>query len=315
MSPLTMSPSLVTGGRSKHNLAISPADSALPVPTPQTSSTSRAPTALGTFGAECAASHFPSSAGHAASLADPQLFEASPAPPPAVDDTQAWAAQVAAWQQQSAQLRCEADALLAALPPRCRAVGGAHASSGAAEAGASEAWVYRYLLHGGAEVERAANPAAADAPDTTAWLLKLSVGGIGAEPHAVSLRLFDRPMPLALSILRRALLPSASLSAESVGATSLVLALPAAAPAAAVPDSAKLEAERSRLPHSAEHLVSLRPAAKSRPAALALALDATPPFGAEGIVVGRIMDARGLAECCEKVPKPAAVRVLSLVPV
>ena len=127
----------------------------------------------------------------------------------------------------------------------------------------------------------------------------------------MALRLFERATPLALKSLVAASVPAAALKVESVGPAGLVLALPAAG-APTAPEVAKLDAERARLPHEREHLVSLRPAANGRPAALALWLKATPPFGAaEGIVVGRIPKVESLVDCCDKASTPEAVRVLS----
>ena len=72
------------------------------------------------------------------------------------------------------------------------------------------------------------------------------------------------------------------------------------APAAAADNGAALRAEAAKLPHCRGELVSLRPAARGRPAALALTLapSAEPPFGADGVVIGRLDGHDLLTQLC-----------------
>lgn len=120
------SPSLVTD-RFKCNLA-SPAEGSLHLPTPGTKPRRPHPVAetaplLGAFAAS------------------------QPVPTPAtVADGKTWTAQMASWQQHSAQLRWEAEEMLAALPSHCRS-GSSAETPPTANLLQSEPWVYKYLLY------------------------------------------------------------------------------------------------------------------------------------------------------------------------
>lgn len=129
-------------------------------------------------------------------------------------------------------------------------------------------------------------------------------------PHQTStrqvrLQLFDRAMPLAVALVKQ-LLEQASPSLERATQTSLVLTL---SPPPA--DHPNRPIEGARVPHETKYLVSFRPNSKGIPPALALCLDATPPFGEKGLVLGRVLDVSALVDCCAN---SAALRVISLSP-
>ena len=129
-------------------------------------------------------------------------------------------------------------------------------------------------------------------PERALCTLRLSAAGELAEV-ALRLRLFVEVVPIAVATLRASLAAGSRAAVERAEAHLLQLALPAPAAAA---DGAALGAEAAKLPHCRGELVSLRPAARGRPAALALTLapSAEPPFGADGVVIGRLLDGHDL---------------------
>ena len=221
------------------------------------------------------------------SLEGPQAAAAAAA-------AEAASAQLRSLVQQAAQLRRDADGLAALLPPRLRAKTAATAAAGADPA-ADAAWASGYVLWERALPKTGSAPARVPraVPERALCTLRLSAAGELAEV-ALRLRLFVEVVPIAVATLRASLAAGSRAAVERAEAHLLQLALPA--PAAAAADGAALRAEAAKLPHCRGELVSLRPAARGRPAALALTLapSAEPPFGADGVVIGRLLDGHDL---------------------
>ena len=206
---------------------------------------------------------------------------------------EAASAQLRSLVQQAAQLRRDADGL-AARCRRARAKTAAAAAAGADPA-ADAAWASGYVLWGARapkDGERAGAGAARGAGARAVHAAAERGGRArrgGAAPPTLRRGGADRRRHAPRVARRRQ--PAAVERAE---AHLLQLALPA--PAAAAADGAALGAEAAKLPHRRGELVSLRPAARGRPAALALTLapSAEPPFGADGVVIGRLLDGHDL---------------------
>lgn len=158
-----------------------------------------------------------------------------------------------------------------------------------------------------------------EAAGTPAWVLKLRLGGLSGGDVSVRVQLFASAMPAAVGLLKAALAAggaagdAAVLRCESIGESSILLALPASSPPTDETSKA-LATEKGRLSHSVDHLVSLRLAAAGKPAGLALSGGTSPPFGDNCIVIGRVPSGQSLAECCAMKPNANAVQVLSFAP-
>ncbi|KAL1495495.1 hypothetical protein AB1Y20_016860 [Prymnesium parvum] len=268
-SPLTRTPSCVSNGRSKHNLAISPASCAV-LPhtiTPQTGPTTHSPGSFSLgrtkqFGAASPAKEVHGSA---------QCPTAN---------VRSWNAQLTAWKQQSSQLRQDAEKMLATMPSHCRI--GASTTITTTANDSSDLWVYRHLLfHEGLFAETS---------DKAAMSLKLTFENVEKTDVLIKFSVFDETMPYSVSLLREAIRSSPSPSVVSMSATCLVLELSTAIPGSIHPDEEKLATERARLPHDAQHLVSLRPSSSNSRLALAFTADIRAPFGHHGVVVGRLQN-------------------------
>ena len=109
---------------------------------------------------------------------------------------------------------------------------------------------------------------------------------------ALRLRLFVEVVPIAVGTLRASLAAGSRAAVERAEAHLSQLALPA--PAAA-DDGAALRAEAAKLPPAAASSSACAPP-RAPPAALALTLapSAEPPFGADGGVIGRLLDGHDL---------------------
>lgn len=270
-----------------------------------------------------------------------QAYTDQLAPVPAPDTKgrgREWNAQLEDYKKRAAQLRREADAMVEALPPRCRhsmppetppARGVVRNPSPAPDPLQPEPWMYRYLLSDIATVPKTRDG------DTQQWELTLETEGDAAR-FVVPLRLFPCASPAAVDVLCKALTKGGAkaLSFQSASQSELVLGLKETTD----PDEAtvkRLAEESKRLPHDADFLVTLRPPARGVGAALALSSgeqggDRRPshPFGEQGVVIGRVqlcqyepdggamqtLAGQTLADCCARAsgPDPPKFREISL---